>query len=148
MDPQAPESLLIGIKLPHLGEVWEEAWRLLEPAVTISNGRLTAKLIADALLSKDMQLWVVPNGENLRAAVLTEILTYATGLKVCRILACGGKDLESWMDITVEILSAWAESLECKSLELYGRPGWERKLKGWGKPFICLERPLNGGNNG
>src|SRR5574343_134345 len=147
MGVEPHENTLTGVLVSSLEDYWPDAWELLKEAVEYSRDRLTGKMIVDALLEKEMQLWIIPQEEGIKAAVLTEILTYTTGLKVVRILACGGKDLKDWMDNTVETLAKWGRNLGCTGLELYGRPGWERKLKGWGKPFICLEKDITGGDN-
>ena len=76
------------------------------------------------------------------ALVITEIVAYPR-ITVCKLLACTGKDAQSWLDLLAPI-EAWAKSRGCGVMEPICRPGWERRLKplGYRKTHVVLEKSL------
>ena len=86
------------------------------------------------------QLWAVQRGDDTRALVVTRIIEY----ELCdclEIQICGGVGMWDWMHLLGE-LEQHARNMECKMMELRGRPGWQRMLPGYRVRGIALEKEL------
>jgi hypothetical protein len=81
----------------------------------------------------------------LKSFVVTEIMDYPQK-RVCHVFLAGG-ELEEIRAIRTWI-EQWAKQIGCTSATIYGRPGWERELKGegWQRTAVCLEKSLEGPN--
>lgn len=132
------------IEMADLSNVWPVVRDEVLKAVEYSNGRYSEKTIIDGLLTGMMQLWVLSNNGSGDASLITQVVNYPTGLKVCDVILLGGIESKSWAEFITSQLSKWAESLGCHSLQIIGRPGWEKVLKNWGKTAVMLEKPLGG----
>lgn len=124
-----------------LPNIWSVVRNDILKAVDYSRGRYNEKAIVDGLITGAMQLWVLFDDE-IKMSMITQIMTYPTGLKVCEVTLLGGLDSKEWVNFVVGELDKWAVSLGCHSLQIIGRPGWEKVLKNWGKIAVMLERPL------
>jgi hypothetical protein len=86
------------------------------------------------LKEKEMQLWVIfdkDNGKEIKAVITTQILNYPQK-KVCRIVTLGGKELDTWVAETLEILEEWSQEQDCDAMETVCRKGFIKKLKDFG----------------
>ena len=124
------------------GTVWPVVRDDLNKALEYSNGRYSEKIVADMVVSNLMQLWLLTNEDKIVMSMVTQILDYPTGLKVCEVFLLGGKNTKEWLEFAVGKLSKWAKSLGCSSIQIAGRKGWEKVLKGWGSVMVMLERPI------
>jgi hypothetical protein len=106
------------------------AW--IESALPYCGGRYALEHVRERVASGDMQLFA---GE--RCAVVTEIATWPTGLKVCTVVF-GGGDLAELKPLS-EFVQAWAKSEGCTQIEIIGRPGWARAL-GTGRAVATIFR--------
>ena len=126
---------LIGVPFNEVLGLWPGASKLLNRAIEMSGGRLSQTTVLEALLNREMQLWLAPEG-----AMVTQIKTYPTGMKVVILLLVGGT-MSKWLHFLPEI-EAWAHSLGCSVAEIEGRKGWARILKDWTETTVSLERRL------
>ena len=122
--------------------MWERALEHLAPAIERSLGRYDEESVLRAILNRDMQLWLAVAEQPIAAAV-TRISIWPTGLKTCRVLFAGGKEMKRWTYM-MDGIGEWAKSRDCRYLEVEGRPGWERIL-GWNKESIELVKDLTDG---
>lgn len=80
--------------------------------------------IADGLL----QLWPAPT-----SAIVTELITYPTGVKVVNFFLAGGNMAE--VKSLYHIVLQWARAEGCTRASFTGRRGWERTFltrdEGW-----------------
>lgn len=122
--------------------IWAEIRDHIAGACEFSGGKYAAGDILKALLARNMQLWLVVDGDRVAAIVLTEIASYPR-FKVCKLLACTGEARETWTHLIGEI-EAWARAQGCAVLESIARPGWERVLKplGYTRTHVVLEKRL------
>lgn len=89
----------------------------------------------------ECQLWSYHDGEKFRGVVATRIHTNAAG-KVCSLWVCIGLDAEEIMEGMHAEIERWAREIGCYALEIVGRAGWERKLKGYRRSAVVLEKRL------
>lgn len=130
---------LFGIPFNEVESRWEEAWEHLSPAVERSLGRYDEDAILKALLRRDMQLWLAVSDRTIAAAV-TQINVWPTGMRTCRIVLAGGKEMDRWVYM-MDLISEWARLQDCRYMELGGRPGWERVFD-WKKTAVELVKDL------
>lgn len=126
---------LIGVPFNEVLGVWPEASKFLNRSIEMSGGRLSQATVLEALLNRETQLWLAPEG-----ALVTQIATYPTGMKVVILLLVGGT-MSKWLHLLPEI-EEWARAEGCETSELpRGRKGWSRVLKGWNE-MVFMEKEL------
>lgn len=123
---------------PSLTTMWHLARPWIDRACSRSSGRYTTETVYRDLMLRNKQLWCAVDGDNVHAVMVTEILTYATGLKTCFILMCVGRGRTDWQHLMDNIID-WAKSCGCQMMESWARPGWERVLGDWRKTHVMLE---------
>lgn len=88
-----------------------------------------------------MLLWVRWDGEELRAAAITQLTIVPRG-KVCTVVACGGERAGSWK-AAIEPIEAYAKEQGCAAMRIQGRPAWARVFNDFDLEWVVLERRLN-----
>lgn len=133
---------LHGVLYRNVPSVWPVVLPMVEKAIEYAHGELEADDVLNALLNRDMQLWVVLDGRVVRAVTITEISSFPR-LKVCRVLMVAGDEMDKWVDL-VDVIEKWAMSQGCKRLESYNRPGITRKMAklGMKKIYDVIAKPL------
>jgi len=102
--------------------------KMIEPAISRTQGRITAADVRDLISTGAMQLFLIVETASHRvlAAIVTEFAQHRQG-KALNIVMLGGRDAHRWIDRIFE-LERWAKSEGCRWVELSGRTGWERVL--------------------
>jgi hypothetical protein len=97
--------------------------------------------VQEAVLAGRSQLWLAVQDRNeILSAAITEL--HATeNRKVCVIVACGGSDMNKWLDLIGEI-ERFAKAEGCTRTRIVGRVGWERVLPGYRTRRIVLDKDL------
>jgi hypothetical protein len=98
------------------------------------------------LLTSECQLWVASDDNEIVGAVVTSI-DEGSNARVCNILSLAGKDLDSWLQLLDETLTAFAKVNDCAALEYVGRSGFSKLLPSYvedGRVFIKLIGEKNG----
>lgn len=138
-----------GIPAEMVPLVWGAARRWIARALAIDGGHFAEEDIRAALMSRDMQLWVLrpaedpasaaPDaGRRIRGTLVTQIVRYPRRT-VCRLVLAGAEDGEraQWLSWR-PLIEAWAQTNGCDLIELYGRPGWARLLP-WAARRVVLQ---------
>lgn len=110
--------------------------------IAMKRGDLAAfHPVEQNVLSGIAQLWLaVENRNDIIAAAVTEL--HATEWrKVCVIVACGGKDMDRWIEL-IEEIEKFAKAEGCSRTRIVGRKGWERVLPGYRTRRIVLDKDL------
>lgn len=125
--PLLDDCHLRGVLSNAIDEIWPHVIPLLERALAFDDDKYDVQFIYNALKETSMQLWVVFNrrGE-LKAFCITRIDIYPKGNRL-NIMFAAGMDVYRWVHLT-EILLDFATCNNCKKVEIYGRPGWEKLL--------------------
>jgi hypothetical protein len=120
-------------------DVWPEVLAQIERALAHSGGRYAPEDFLAALLRREMQLWTVRDGDQLTGLAITELRNYPRQRR-CRYLLLAGEDFDRWQHLQQDIEN-WARANGCRAMEMCGRRGWERKLRGWRATHIemCKE---------
>lgn len=121
--PIQPENITLALR---------DVRRYLEEALSYTDGKYNMTDVLDGVRQGMQVLWVVYNEEKEKAAgcLVTEILAYPRA-KALSIFLLGGNDFDEIITLLDE-LKEYAIGVGCKTLEFYGRSGWEKMLKPYG----------------
>jgi hypothetical protein len=136
------ELRLVGIPLENLLENWPIAKQMLNPSLYYADGKYTMDDIFNGLRAREMQLWFVESDTEIKCALITQIHKYAHDSRLV-ILFLAGFEFNDVMELWGD-LADFAREKGCSSIEMYGRPGWEKRLKrlGFHKTQVVLKCPL------
>lgn len=87
----------------------------------------------------ECQLWSYHDGEQFRGVVGTRIHEMARG-KLCSLWLCVATEAPELMDGMFAEIERWARSIGCYGMEISGREGWLKKLPGFKKKAVLLEK--------
>lgn len=125
---------------------WVEIERLLDYGREYWEEYYTLSQVKDLLLNGALQFWHLrEDGEDEpHLGAMLQIDTYGKK-KVLRVLWIGGKRFGDMMDF-LWVLVLWAVKLGCDDIEVSGRSGFERLLKGYGfeRTHVVLRKRLAG----
>ena len=111
--------------------MWPQVQPIIDRALVHSHGRLDASSQFDLLINGTDNLWVATKDDEIIAAIVTEVATLPTGMKLLICLFCAGKEFSEWSEEMHQKLVSFAKDNDCKAMELTGRKGWTRLLKRW-----------------
>ena len=83
---------------------------------------ILAHLLREPLI---WRLWIVADGEQIQAAIVTRIIQYDR-CHTCLVFLVGGKDMKAWLQMTSDEIEKYARSLGCLGMEGGARKGWIR----------------------
>jgi hypothetical protein len=123
-----------------VSNIWPVAAPLIERALKHGGGRYAAEDYRRGIAARDMQLWLVREGDCIVGLAITELLDYPRR-RCCRYLLLAGEGFDRWQHLQGEI-EDWARANGCATMEMCGRRGWERKLRGWRATHVELSKEL------
>lgn len=133
--------------------LWPQLFPFLNRAAEYTFGRYEPEDIFDAILSGDVHLWVVLDGEDIVGVTVTRFWQYPR--KRCLDLVfLAGNDGFSWKDDMLKMLQHWARDNGCDVIEASGRAGLARAFRddGYRVLWQVFELPVAetglGGQNG
>ena len=113
---------------------WNRCSAWLEAALYYSNGTHTIDDVLETVQRGDAQFWHYPD-----AAVVTEIMDYPQK-RVLRYWLAGG-NLKTLLKVEPSIRH-WSQLWGCVGIEIIGRKGWHRVLKGFKQTVIILAKDM------
>lgn len=128
-----------GVGSEKVADWWDQVQPLLEPALAHASGCYMPSDVLNALLGKDMQLWIAVVDLEVKTFWITEIVQYPRK-KVCLVHFCGGRleDVEAFKDHIID----WARCIGCHGIQLFGRKGWRKTLPDWKENAVILSKEL------
>lgn len=129
-DPKELESIIDNIDF------------LLDRAMKFVAGKYDKSDLITSIKNYEMQLWVVHDDDKIVSITITQVINYPRK-RVLSVLISAGEELKYWINCR-DILYAFARHQLCHAVEINGRPGWERILKGdeYQKVHVCLHKEL------
>ena len=118
--------------------IWSQVAPLIEKAL---DETYNIKDILYGLANDRMQLFISWNDNRVESAVVTEIAQYPQA-KILRYFLAGGTNLDNWLERIQEKIEKFAKQNKCTYLEVAGRKGWVRKLKGYKMKAIILSKEI------
>lgn len=85
-------------------------------------------------------LWIAEKDGKIIAALTTSLVNQVSGL-VCRMVACGGTEMDRWKEREAQIVE-YAKAEGCVKVTAEGRKGWARVLPGYEIKRVYLEKRL------
>lgn len=127
------------IKVPQedLHIVWNEVKPLIKKAL---DDTYTARDILDGLVKNAFQLFISWE-DKVESAVITEVIQYPQK-KVCRYFLAGGSNMNNWLEPIQQEIEKFAKYNQCDAIEVAGRKGWLRKLKGYEQKIYLMSKKL------
>lgn len=105
----------------------EGMWRFAEPfvkrALDHTFGEVSIEDMKRLCMNRDMQLWMVLEGNRVVGAGTTMIIHHPQ-MKACRIVTLSGAHFKEWMDIAHMQIEIWAVEQGCVAIECYVRKGF------------------------
>jgi len=117
-----------------LSDEWDRCSAWLEAALYYSNGTHTIDDVLEIVQRGDAQFWHYPD-----AAVVTELMDYPQK-RVLRYWLAGG-NLKTLLKAESSI-RYWSQLWGCVGIEIIGRKGWHRVLKGFKQTGIILAKDM------
>lgn len=127
------------VKVPQedLHIVWNEVEPLIKKAL---DDTYTARDILDGLVKNAFQLFISWE-DKVESAVITEVIQYPQK-KVCRYFLAGGSNMNNWLEPIQQEIEKFAKYNQCDAIEVAGRKGWLRKLKGYEQKIYLMSKKL------
>ncbi len=127
------------IKVPQedLHIIWNEVEPLIKKAL---DDTYTARDILDGLVKNSFQLFISWE-DKVESAVITEVIQYPQK-KVCRYFLAGGSNMNNWLEPIQQEIEKFAKYNQCDAIEVAGRKGWLRKLKGYEQKIYLMSKKL------
>ena len=120
--------MIQGITSDYVEQAWEYVEDYIADSLKHGVGEYTTDDIKQLCQSKQMQLWIKWDDEEVKGAFVTQILNYPQ-MKILLVLLLGGNDFIKWRDEVDEILIGYGKEHNCKYVEFFGRKGWKNYLK-------------------
>ena len=120
--------------------VWPLVIGLLKPSVDRNHGSMNERDLYEAVISGDEQLWAGSDGAKVELALTTKIVQFPRNRSLL-LHNIGGANLSEYLSFLKDIES-WGKENDCDFVEIYGRKGWAKILKGWDAPIVLLRKKL------
>lgn len=117
--------------------IWQQVAPLLKPALDNTYDIMD---IEKGLQENRFQLFISWNNK-VESAVVTEIAVYPRA-KVLRYFLAGGTNLDNWLEKIQQVIEKFAKNNNCTQVEVAGRKGWVKKLKGYKEKAVLLSKDL------
>lgn len=108
---------------------------LIDRALAEGYGQMNYADVVDGIKSGEYQFW---SSEN--SCVVTTIDIFPRLKQLTVIIGAG--DLKEIDEIIRPVLEEWARHINCDTMLIMGRPGWQRALKGYRRTAVVLEKRL------
>jgi len=108
---------------------------LIDRALAEGYGQMNYADVVEGIKSGEYQFW---SSEN--SCVITTIDVFPRLKQLTVIIGAG--DLKEIDNIIRPVLEEWARHINCDTMLIMGRPGWQRALDGYKRTAVVLEKRL------
>lgn len=108
---------------------------LIERALAENYGQLNYADVVEGILRGEYQFWAAQN-----SCVITTIDIFPRIKQLTVIIGAG--DLHEINNDIRPLVEEWARSINCDTMLIMGRPGWQRALEGYRRTAVVLEKKL------
>jgi hypothetical protein len=129
--------MIIQVPEKDLHIIWNEVEPLIKKAL---DDCYTTDDILQGLIKNSFQLFISWNNK-VESAVVTEVAQYPQK-KILRYFLAGGNNLNNWLESIQETIEKFAKHNNCNSIEVAGRKGWAKKLKGYEQKIYLFSKEL------
>ena len=129
--------MIIQVPKEDIHFIWNEVESLIKKAL---DDCYTTDDILKGLVFEKFQLFI--SWENkVESAVITEVAQYPQK-KILRYFLAGGNNINNWLEPIQKKIEKFAKLNNCNSIEVAGRKGWARKLKGYEQKIYLFSKEL------
>lgn len=123
---------------------WPEIEHLLDIEPELWNKVFTKDNLHDRVHSREVQVWVVFNGQVIRLVFFTQRYVTPNGVATLQIFWMYGTGLKEVIHLLDETIDRFAAVANCQRLEVTGRKGFERLLAPLGAEYqySVFSRPV------
>lgn len=121
--------------LPH---IWPLIVTRIAKACKTTRGRYDETDVYRFVESKDWQLWIALDGNDIAAICCTEIINYPRK-KYLRICIGTGKNRKQWQDLRYD-LESFARANQCDGMESIARKGWLKIFTDYTQSHVFIEK--------
>jgi hypothetical protein len=107
----------------------------IERALAEGYGQMNYADVVDSIKRGEFQFW---SSEN--SCVVTTIDVFPRIKQLTVILGAG--DLQEIDETIRPVIESWAREINCDTMLIMGRPGWQRALEGYKRTAVVLEKRL------
>ena len=129
--------MIIQVPEKDLHFIWNEVEPLIKKAL---DDCYTTDDILKGLINNSFQLFISWNNK-VESAVVTEVAQYPQK-KICRYFLAGGSNMENWLEPIQEEIEKFAKHNQCQAIEVAGRKGWSKKLKGYEQKIYLFTKEI------
>lgn len=119
---------ILPVSPQHVRNVWPLAEKYVTDALAFGAGCFEASDICDLCEKGSMQLWLGTKGDDVLAAVVTEITDYPRK-RVVSVPFIGGRSMRSWFRKMLYEIEAWSKEMGCVAMQGGARRGWGKLAK-------------------
>jgi len=117
-------------------------WQQVKPLVIRAlDDTYTARDVLDGIILNKFQLFISWNNNKVESAVVTEVADYPRK-RILRYVLAGGDNLDNWLESIQNKIEEFAINNYCQAIEVAGRKGWLRKLKGFEQKIYIMSKEL------
>ena len=117
-------------------------WQQVEPLVIRAlDDSYTARDVLDSIIRNKFQLFISWENDKVESAVVTEVADYPRK-RILRYVLAGGDNLDNWLEPIQNKIEEFATNNYCQAIEVAGRKGWLRKLKGFEQKIYIMSKEL------
>ena len=139
------QSLKVAYLTPEMFDhYWPELSQVLDQEPELWNKYYSKQNIWDRVHNKEIQVWVVFNGQLIRLVFFTQRYVAPNGIATLQIFWMYGTGLKEAMYMLDGVVDKFASTLDCTRLEVTGRKGFERLLAPLGAEYqySVFSRPV------
>jgi hypothetical protein len=107
----------------------------IEKALVEGYGQMNYNDVIDFIKKGEFQFW---SSEN--SCVITTIDIFPRIKQLTVVIGAG--DLNEIDTIIRPVIEEWARNINCDTMLIMGRPGWQRALEGYRRTAVVLEKRL------
>lgn len=107
----------------------------IERALLEGYGQMNYNDVLDFIKRGEFQFW---SSEN--SCVITTVDVFPRIKQLTVVIGAG--DLNEIDTIIRPVIEEWARRIECDTMLIMGRPGWQRALEGYRRTAVVLEKRL------
>lgn len=108
---------------------------LIDRALAEGYGQMNYADVIDGIKRGEFQFW---SSEN--SCVITTIDIFPRLKQLTVIIGAG--DLNEINNVIRPVIEEWARHIDCNTMLIMGRPGWQRALDGYRRTAVVLEKRL------
>lgn len=137
------KAVILPINPNDLDFYWNVVSEYIESALEHTDNEIGLHDIQSDIANRERQLWIIKHDDRYIAAIVTQIYSYNSGIKIGEITIAGGKDHHLWDHFT-DVVGKWFQDQGCKFIDIIGRPGWQRlyKDRGFKTAYVQLRKKL------